>query len=126
VIQIGVNRSSGLFHLRAATTSFLGRAAPSVAQELPDLSPRELEILGLVAAGLDNEGIASRLYLSVRTVERHLSNISTKFGVSGKAPGRPPQPASPGRVSRPPPERAVSQPHSMGELAGRGPLPGPP
>ena len=65
--------------------AFLGRAAPSVAEELPELSPREREVLGLVAAGLDNEGIAARLYLSVRTVERHLSNIYAKLGVSGKA-----------------------------------------
>ena len=53
--------------------------------ELPRLSPRELEVLALVAAGLDNERIAARLYLSVRTVERHLSNIYAKLGVSGKA-----------------------------------------
>jgi DNA-binding NarL/FixJ family response regulator len=38
-----------------------------------------------VAAGLDNQGIAARLYLSVRTVERHLSNIYAKLGVAGKA-----------------------------------------
>jgi pimeloyl-ACP methyl ester carboxylesterase/DNA-binding CsgD family transcriptional regulator len=65
--------------------AFLGRAAPSVSEELPQLSPRELEALGLVAAGLDNQGIAARLYLRVRTVERHLSNIYAKLGVSGEA-----------------------------------------
>jgi DNA-binding NarL/FixJ family response regulator len=65
--------------------AFLGRPEPSVPQELPELSTRELEVLGLVAAGLDNEEIAARLYLSVRTVERHLSNIYAKLGVSGKA-----------------------------------------
>jgi pimeloyl-ACP methyl ester carboxylesterase/DNA-binding CsgD family transcriptional regulator len=52
---------------------------------LVDLSPRELEVLELVAAGLTNEAIAGRLSLSVRTVERHLSNVYTKLGVSGKA-----------------------------------------
>jgi DNA-binding NarL/FixJ family response regulator len=65
--------------------AFLGRAAPSVSEELPQFSSRELEVLGLVAAGLDNQGIAARLYLSVRTVERHLSNIYAKPGVSDKA-----------------------------------------
>jgi pimeloyl-ACP methyl ester carboxylesterase len=50
-----------------------------------DLSPRELEVLDLVSVGLTNEAIAERLLLSVRTVERHLSNVYSKLGVSGKA-----------------------------------------
>jgi pimeloyl-ACP methyl ester carboxylesterase/DNA-binding CsgD family transcriptional regulator len=49
------------------------------------LSPRELEVLELVATGLTNDAIAARLVLSVRTVERHLSNIYGKLGVTGKA-----------------------------------------
>jgi pimeloyl-ACP methyl ester carboxylesterase/DNA-binding CsgD family transcriptional regulator len=56
-------------------------ADPAVAT----LSPRELEVLELVAAGLTNEAIAERLCLSVRTVERHLSNVYVKLRVSGKA-----------------------------------------
>ena len=39
----------------------------------------------LVAQGLSNEQIAERLVLSVRTVERHLSNVYVKLRVSGKA-----------------------------------------
>lgn len=46
---------------------------------------RELAVLGLVADGLDNDAIADRLSLSVRTVERHLSNVYSKLGVSGRA-----------------------------------------
>jgi pimeloyl-ACP methyl ester carboxylesterase/DNA-binding CsgD family transcriptional regulator len=54
--------------------------------ETPEgLSPRELEVLELVAAGLTNEAIAARLIVSVRTVERHLSNIYAKLRLSGKA-----------------------------------------
>jgi pimeloyl-ACP methyl ester carboxylesterase/DNA-binding CsgD family transcriptional regulator len=49
------------------------------------LSARERELLGFVAAGLSNEQIATQLFISVRTVERHLSNAYVKFGVSGKA-----------------------------------------
>jgi DNA-binding NarL/FixJ family response regulator len=49
------------------------------------LSPRELDVLELVAAGLTNESIAQRLNLSVRTVERHLSNVYVKLNVSGRA-----------------------------------------
>jgi DNA-binding NarL/FixJ family response regulator len=58
---------------------------PTTPAELPALSNRELEVLELVAAGLSNDEIASRLYVSVRTVERHLSNTYVKLRVSGKA-----------------------------------------
>ena len=65
---------------------FLGTATTSTADTLLDgLSPRELEVLGLVAAGLTNDGIAERLFLSARTVERHLSTIYAKLRLSGKA-----------------------------------------
>jgi pimeloyl-ACP methyl ester carboxylesterase/DNA-binding CsgD family transcriptional regulator len=70
--------------------SFIGTRTPAAsspdgAADLSGLSPRELEVLELVAAGADNEQIASRLYLSVRTVERHLSNVYAKLGLSGKS-----------------------------------------
>jgi DNA-binding NarL/FixJ family response regulator len=48
------------------------------------LTDRERDILRLAALGLDNAAIAERLTLSVRTVERHLSNTYLKLGVSGK------------------------------------------
>lgn len=49
------------------------------------LSPREVEVIALVAHGKTNDEIARELYLSVRTVERHLSNIYGKIGASGPA-----------------------------------------
>jgi pimeloyl-ACP methyl ester carboxylesterase/DNA-binding CsgD family transcriptional regulator len=70
---------------RAELDGFLGPARTPAPPELVDLSNRELDVLALVADGLSNEKIAARLYLSVRTVERHLSNIYVKLGVSGKA-----------------------------------------
>ncbi|MET0297085.1 MAG: alpha/beta fold hydrolase [Microbacterium sp.] len=48
------------------------------------ISPRELDILRLAAAGHDNDTIASELFLSVRTVERHLQNSYAKLGLSGR------------------------------------------
>jgi pimeloyl-ACP methyl ester carboxylesterase/DNA-binding CsgD family transcriptional regulator len=71
---------------RAELSSFLGPVERSSAPaELGDLSNRELDVLALVADGLNNEEIAARLYLSLRTVERHLTNIYAKLRVSGKA-----------------------------------------
>jgi DNA-binding NarL/FixJ family response regulator len=54
-------------------------------EPLEDLSAREREVMRLVAEGLNNEAIAARLFLSVRTVERHLSNVYVKLRLSGKA-----------------------------------------
>ena len=64
---------------------FLGTQQAPARSAVEELSPRELEVLELVAAGLTNQAIAERLCLSVRTVERHLSNIYAKLRVSGKA-----------------------------------------
>lgn len=49
------------------------------------LSPRELEVLRLVATGATNRSIATTLVLSERTVDRHVSNIFGKLGVSSRA-----------------------------------------
>jgi DNA-binding NarL/FixJ family response regulator len=49
------------------------------------MSPREVEILRLVAAGSTNRAIAERLSISERTVDRHVSNIFTKLDVSTRA-----------------------------------------
>jgi DNA-binding NarL/FixJ family response regulator len=49
------------------------------------LSPRELQVLQLVAAGKTNRAIASELFLSERTVHRHVSSIFDKLGVRSRA-----------------------------------------
>ncbi len=49
------------------------------------LSPREMEVLRLIAAGDTNRSIASRLGVSERTVDRHVSNILTKLDVPSRA-----------------------------------------
>ena len=57
----------------------------SSAGESGQLTPREREVLVLVADGKDNDRIADELFLSVRTVERHISNAYKKLGISGKS-----------------------------------------
>jgi DNA-binding CsgD family transcriptional regulator len=49
------------------------------------LSPRERDVLRFVAEGRTNEEIAEALTLSARTIERHLSNVYAKLGLSGRA-----------------------------------------
>jgi DNA-binding NarL/FixJ family response regulator len=52
----------------------------------PDrLSPREVQVLRLIAAGRSNREIAADLTLSERTVARHVTNIYTKIGAHSKA-----------------------------------------
>jgi DNA-binding NarL/FixJ family response regulator len=54
--------------------------------ELPDgLTPREAEILRLVAGGRTNKEIAASLVLSVHTVERHVQNAYRKISVRNRA-----------------------------------------
>lgn len=50
-----------------------------------EFTGRELEVLKLIAEGKNNEEIAEKLFLSVRTVEKHITNIYSKLGVSGKS-----------------------------------------
>jgi DNA-binding CsgD family transcriptional regulator len=49
------------------------------------LTPRELDVLKLVAQGLSNPDIARRLFLSEHTVRRHLANILREHGLSCRA-----------------------------------------
>ena len=49
------------------------------------LTPREVEILRLIAAGLNNQAIADRLFISEHTVHRHVANTLTKLNVSSRS-----------------------------------------
>jgi DNA-binding CsgD family transcriptional regulator len=78
----------GVFeHLGAAPdlarVDSLTLGAPSA--DAHGLTPRELQVLRLVAAGETNKAIAAELVLSERTVDRHVSNIFSKLGVSSRA-----------------------------------------
>jgi len=58
-----------------------GRAATAVVEELTE---REVEVLRLLADGLDNREIGAALFLSPTTVKRHVSSIVSKLGVSNR------------------------------------------
>ncbi len=63
--------------------SLLTRTAPS--EPLPGLTPRERDVLTLVARGLGNHAIAGQLHLSEKTVRNHVSNLLVKLGVATRA-----------------------------------------
>ena len=91
------DRAGGRMELEAARAAYesLG-ARPDVARvdallaNRPDagghgLTPREIQVLRLVAAGKSNKEVANALSLSVKTVERHVGNILTKLDVPSRA-----------------------------------------
>src|SRR5437016_6883800 len=61
----------------------LSRRAP--ARVPGGLTPREVQVLGLVATGRTSRVVAGELGISEKTVARHLSNIYTKLGLSSRA-----------------------------------------
>ena len=70
--------------------------APTTRQNPAGLTAREVEVLRLVASGLQNHEIAAELVVSTRTVDPHVSAELRKLGVDSRraAPGRPPSAAS--------------------------------
>jgi non-specific serine/threonine protein kinase len=61
------------------------RNGPSRAPAAADLTPRELEVLRLVAAGRSNREVADALFVSVPTVKRHLTTILGKLGLPSRS-----------------------------------------
>jgi LuxR family transcriptional regulator, maltose regulon positive regulatory protein len=62
-------------------------AAPSTEKQtklVEPLTDREIELLRLIAAGLSNQEIAERLFISLPTVKWHISNIFSKLGVRSR------------------------------------------
>ncbi|WP_410877191.1 response regulator [Nocardia sp. A7] len=59
-------------------------AAPSAPVPTPDLTPRERDVLRLVAEGYGNQEIADRLHLGVSTVKTHIANLLAKTGTDNR------------------------------------------
>jgi DNA-binding NarL/FixJ family response regulator len=60
-------------------------APPAASDPFPELTPREREVLDLIAAGLPNAAIATRLGLAGKTVGNHISTIFAKLQVATRA-----------------------------------------
>ena len=94
--ELGDNEAAGM-ELEAARAGFarlgaatdlarVGTLAEIASAVTPHgLTRRELEVLRRISAGRSNKAIAAELVLSVRTVDRHVSNIYAKLGVSSRA-----------------------------------------
>ena len=66
------------------TAGFLGKQGKRETQPSATVSERESEVLRLIASGYSNKEIASRLSLSVKTVEAHKANAMRKLGLTGR------------------------------------------
>ncbi|WSA79559.1 response regulator transcription factor [Streptomyces sp. NBC_01799] len=72
--------------LERVTTPPAPAGPPAAEQQLPDgLTPREAEVLVLIAEGLSNPEIARKLHISQATVKSHINNLFAKAGVRDRA-----------------------------------------
>lgn len=69
----------------ARAKSMIGKLGSAAMESSSEFTSRECAVLRLITQGMNNEEIADKLFLSVRTVEKHLSNIYQKLGVNGKS-----------------------------------------
>jgi HD-GYP domain-containing protein (c-di-GMP phosphodiesterase class II) len=86
--QLRIDAEAGRFD-PAATDAVLAAAGQPTSRSRAGgpagLTTRESEVLGLLALGLPNKGIARELAISVKTVGNHVEHIYTKLGVSNRA-----------------------------------------
>jgi DNA-binding NarL/FixJ family response regulator len=75
--------SGGSLLQPGVTTRLLEHMSRERAQPGP-LTPRELEVLGLISRGLHNSEIAERLFVTERTVKFHVSSILAKLGADNR------------------------------------------
>ncbi len=81
------SRGEAILHPRIARRLMAEVSAPASGQEpdpVADLTPREMEVLQLVAQGLSNAEIAAELVITERTVKAHVSNMLGKLHLSDR------------------------------------------
>lgn len=74
----------GLVVLHPDTVELLSIREKVVTNAVQSLTPREIEVLGMLGSGLGNKAIAKRLHISEHTVKFHLSSIFQKLSVSSR------------------------------------------
>jgi DNA-binding CsgD family transcriptional regulator len=80
-----LSRAEALAEAYAVVSGVASETAPPSVAASAGLSPRELEVLRLVAAGRSNREIADVLFISVPTVKRHLTNILGKLQLPSRS-----------------------------------------
>jgi DNA-binding NarL/FixJ family response regulator len=70
--------------VRALVRDYLERASRGEAAPDDPLSPRELEVVKLIAEGFTSEEISEQLYISKKTVDRHRANVLEKLGMRNR------------------------------------------
>ena len=70
---------------RELIAHFAARAEPPEAPKLDPLTDREREVTALVAAGMSNDEIGARLYVSTATVKTHVNRAMSKLGAHDRA-----------------------------------------
>lgn len=82
-----VSRGEAIFGPGVArkVLAYFAMATPPAQAAFPQLTDRERDVLELIARGQSNAEIANRLYLSLKTVRNHVSNVFTKLQVADRA-----------------------------------------
>ena len=76
--------AAGRVHLAPAAAATLVTAIRTPKPSRPELTPREREVVALVAQGRTNQQIATRLGVTERTARTHVSNILAKLGLTSR------------------------------------------
>jgi DNA-binding NarL/FixJ family response regulator len=84
LLRLSLDRADAYRVVDPAATSGGPRERRTRAAHACGLSKRELEVAMLVIDGLTNQQIADRLFVSIRTIETHLSHIFTKLSVTSR------------------------------------------
>ncbi len=82
--QVSPLIAAALMSRVAELTELLSRYQNGISPEFDSLTPRELEVLELVAHGYTNQNIAEQLYIEVGTVKNHVHNILQKLEVGSR------------------------------------------